>query len=119
MKKLAITIAGAVSLGAYEAGVMYELLQALKTHNIGIDQRGGDADEKFIIDVVCGASAGALNIALIAQKLLFQPSRLEDASDNDLYLPWVRDVDLTGLLALSADENPQLSILSSDFVELI
>ncbi len=32
-KRLAITIAGAVSLGSYEAGVLYEVLKALSDHN--------------------------------------------------------------------------------------
>jgi hypothetical protein len=32
-KRLAITIAGAVSLGSYEAGVLYELLRAIRTYN--------------------------------------------------------------------------------------
>jgi hypothetical protein len=32
-KRLAITIAGAVSLGSYEAGVLYEVLDAIHQHN--------------------------------------------------------------------------------------
>jgi hypothetical protein len=32
-KKLAPTIAGAVSLGSYEAGVLYEVLDAIDQHN--------------------------------------------------------------------------------------
>ena len=32
-KRLAITIAGAVSLGSYEAGVLYEVLDAI--HQVG------------------------------------------------------------------------------------
>jgi hypothetical protein len=32
-KRLAITIAGAVSLGSYEAGVLYELLEAVRLYN--------------------------------------------------------------------------------------
>jgi len=32
-KKLAITIAGAVSLGSYEAGVLYEIIRTIKHHN--------------------------------------------------------------------------------------
>lgn len=32
-KRLAITIAGAVSLGSYEAGVLWEVLEAVRQHN--------------------------------------------------------------------------------------
>jgi hypothetical protein len=32
-KRLAITIAGAVSLCSYEAGVLYEVLDAIHQHN--------------------------------------------------------------------------------------
>ena len=32
-KKLSMTIAGAVSLGSYESGVAFEILDALSQHN--------------------------------------------------------------------------------------
>ena len=32
-KRLAVTVAGAVSLGSYEAGVLYEVLDAIHQHN--------------------------------------------------------------------------------------
>ncbi len=32
-RKLAIAISGAVSLGSYEAGVMYKVLEAIAAHN--------------------------------------------------------------------------------------
>jgi hypothetical protein len=113
MKTLAITISGAVSLGAYEAGVMFELLQALGEHNVATPA------DQIVIDVLTGASAGGMTAVILAQKLLFQSDRLGDPADNDLYLPWVRDIDLTGLLALRSDEAEKLSILSSDLVEAI
>ena len=31
-KKLSVTVSGAVSLGSYEAGVMYEIIHAIKEH---------------------------------------------------------------------------------------
>jgi hypothetical protein len=36
-KRLAITIAGAVSLGSYEAGVLYEILRAVRFNNENTD----------------------------------------------------------------------------------
>ena len=111
MKSLAITISGAVSLGAYEAGVMYEMLRALAAHNS--DPR----NEPIVIDVLTGASAGGMTAVILAQKLLFQSERLRDADDNDLYLPWVADVDVSTLLELGPSESADLSILSSDLIE--
>ena len=111
MKRLAITISGAVSLGAYEAGVMYELLRALESHN------ANHPTDQILIDVLTGASAGGMTAAILAQKLLFQPDRLREVSNNDLYLPWVKDIDLSNLLKLKADESEFLSIFSSDLVE--
>jgi hypothetical protein len=39
-KRLAITISGAVSLGSYEAGVLFEVLRALKENNISSSGHG-------------------------------------------------------------------------------
>lgn len=57
-QKLAITISGAVSLGSYEAGVLYEIFEALRRHNEHVDVLAGKAP-KVVINVLCGASAGA------------------------------------------------------------
>ena len=54
-KRLAITIAGAVSLGSYEAGVLYEVLDAIHQHNC---VPGTPDEERIEIDVLTGASAG-------------------------------------------------------------
>lgn len=116
MKKLAITISGAVSLGAFEAGVMYEILRALKQHN---NDPRTTADQKIVIDVLTGASAGGMTAAIAAQKLLFDAGALDDVSHNAFYLPWVVDINLAGLLALNFDEPASASILSSQLVESI
>ncbi len=115
-KRLAVTIAGAVSLGSFEAGVLYELLSGLKRHN----ENPATSDANRIeIDVLTGASAGGMTATIAAQKLLFDSSALDGAYRNSFYRPWVMDVDLDGLLALQAHEDPSHSIFSSDFVEAI
>ena len=69
VKYLALTIAGAVSLGSYEAGAMYEILDAIRQHN---DDPTTVANGDFIrIDVLSGASAGGMTASILAQKLLF------------------------------------------------
>lgn len=46
-KKLAVVISGAVSLGSYEAGVMYEVLEAIARHN----ENAKSNKERIEIDV--------------------------------------------------------------------
>ena len=67
-KKLAITISGAVSLGSYEAGVLYEVLDAVCQHN---NDPATIADDRIVIDVLTGASAGGMTAIVLAQKLLY------------------------------------------------
>ena len=114
--RLAVTLSGAVSLGSYEAGVLYEVLYALKQHN---QQPSLSEDQKIYIDVLTGASAGGLSIALAAQKLLYEADALADPYDNPLYHAWVTDIDIAGLLNLQPDESPSCSIFSSDLVETL
>jgi predicted acylesterase/phospholipase RssA len=56
-KRLAITIAGAVSLGSYEAGVLFEVLEAVQRYN---NDPITAADDRIVIDVLSGASAGEM-----------------------------------------------------------
>jgi hypothetical protein len=112
--RLAITVAGAVSLGSYEAGVLYEVLDALAQHNAGLAD-----DEKILVDVLTGASAGGMSATVLAQKLMFEADSLTDPYNNALYRAWVQDIDIKGLLALQHGEDPAHSLLSSDLVETI
>jgi predicted acylesterase/phospholipase RssA len=110
-QKLAIAISGAVSLGSYEAGVMYEMIEAIAQHNSHPDTT---EEQRIEVDVVTGASAGAMTACILVQKLLFEAEALRQPYANALYGPWVEDVDIKGLLKLRDSENPNLSILSSD-----
>jgi hypothetical protein len=114
-KKLAITIAGAVSLGSYESGVAFEVLDALGQHNQWADANG-QPDERIEIDVLTGASAGGMTAAIIAQRLLFDGLSMSQPYNNPLYNAWVSTVDIVGLLARDLNEDVTHSVLSSDFV---
>jgi hypothetical protein len=128
-KYLAVTIAGAVSLGAYEAGATYEILDAVRQHNEHPDTvKNGD----FIrIDVLTGASAGGMTAAILAQKLLYQKNTFVDANgdsspyDNPLYNTWVKTISLAGLLnatdkPISEGGDPaKLSLLASSLIDKI
>lgn len=114
-KKLAITISGAVSLGSYESGVAFEILDALAQHNAWA-AANNLPDQRIEIDVLTGASAGGMTVAMIAQRLFYDGASMNQPYDNPLYNAWVATVDITGLLARGATENVTHSVLSSDFV---
>ncbi len=114
-KKLAITISGAVSLGSYESGVAFEILDALAQHNAWAAASNLPA-ERIEIDVLTGASAGGMTVAMIAQRLFYDGASMGQPYDNPLYNAWVTTVDIAGLLARGRSENVTQSVLSSDFV---
>ena len=127
-KHLAITIAGAVSLGSYEAGALYELLEAIRQHNGKVQAE--DDGQPIYVDVLTGASAGGMTAAILAQKLLFDgPSFVNAASDpqwnNPLYDTWVKRITLSDLLATEDEpiadggDPALLSLLSSQLIETI
>jgi predicted acylesterase/phospholipase RssA len=113
-KRLAITLSGAVSLGSYEAGVLYEVLYAIGQHN---QNPQTTEDEKIYIDVLTGASAGGMSVALAASKLLYDADDLSDPYQNALYKAWVVDIDVDALLAFQKDEPSDCSIFSSDLID--
>jgi hypothetical protein len=117
-KKLAITIAGAVSLGSYESGVAFEVLDALSQHNQWADENNCP-EERIELDVLTGASAGGMTVAMIAQRLLFDGPAMSEPYDNPLYNAWVKGVDIVGLLARGSDEPVTHSVLSSDLISEI
>jgi predicted acylesterase/phospholipase RssA len=106
-------VSGAVSLGSYEAGVLYEVLYAIGQHNQSPDT---SADDKIYIDVLTGASAGGMSVALAAQKLLHDADALNDPYNNTLYQAWVVDIDIDQLLALEPQEPSDASLFSSDLI---
>ncbi len=114
-RKLAITIAGAVSLGSYESGVAFEVLDAVAQHNEWANANQLP-DQRIEIDVLAGASAGGMTSAMIAQRLLFDGPSMSEPYSNPLYDAWVQDVDIVGLLARQKDEDETHSVFSSDLV---
>lgn len=112
--KVAIAISGAVSLGSYEAGTMYEIINAIKLHN-----ESNPPDQHIKIDVMTGASAGGMTAALTAQKLLYESHSLTEPLTNVGYLAWVKKVHIDGLLTAHDNDNENTSILSSGFVDSI
>ncbi len=115
-QKLAIAISGAVSLGSFESGVMYEIIEAIAQHNL---HPNTTEDQKIVIDVITGASAGAMTAAIVAQKLLLEADKLRDPYQNHIYRAWVEEADIQTLLQFGKEDNPDMAILSSGFVQQV
>lgn len=115
-KRLSITIAGAVSLGSYEAGVLYEVLDAIHQYN---NDAQTSQDDRIVVDVMTGASAGGMTAVILAQKLLYAADEFRGPYDNPLYNTWVKRISLSGLQATADDEHALNSIFSSDLIEQI
>ncbi len=119
-KYIAITVAGAVSLGCYEAGVLYEILEAIAQHNE--DSQTQAKKDYIFIDVITGASAGGMSSTILAQNLLWNGQSFRNPATNPLYLPWVTTISLDGLLTSLPGDNQVMgvrSILSSALIDEI
>src|SRR5260221_1857653 len=102
VRKLALTLSGAASLGSFEAGVLTELLY-------GLDYWSAHGGPQYGIDVLTGASAGAMTSALVAPALYNYPARA------NLYRAWVEDIDIRLLVR----QPPVDAILSRGVIEEI
>jgi predicted acylesterase/phospholipase RssA len=102
-RRLAVTIKGGVSLGAYEAGVITEILNIIEYNNTN----GGTP---WYIDAIAGASAGAITGALLAQILAGSGNvaLLHDA--------WIEGISLETLASNAQSAN---TILDSNAVSVL
>lgn len=117
-KRLSVVISGAVSLGSYEAGVMYELLEAIALSNERLREVDPDRypQERVVIDVITGASAGAMTAGILAQQLMFHGQALRQPYTNPLYEAWVKKINIDELL--SVDERlHKYSLLSTEVID--
>jgi Patatin-like phospholipase len=83
-RRLAITIKGAISLGAYEAGAIAETLRLIAFNNA---QPGATP---WYVDAACGASAGSITSAMVAAALVRNDTGV-------LHRTWVSSVSLATL----------------------
>ncbi|MEL7059338.1 MAG: patatin-like phospholipase family protein [Acidobacteriota bacterium] len=101
--RVGLVFAGAVSAGAYTAGVLDFLIQALDTWEAA--KATGDEDvppHRVLLKVMSGASAGAMTAGLAAMTLHHELEHVQSpvagTTGNVLYDTWVRGIDLTNLL---------------------
>lgn len=114
-QKLAIAISGTVSLSSYEAGVLYEVVEAIAQHNCHPDTA---AEQRIEIDVVTGVSAGTMTACILTQKLMFEAEALRQPHANALYEPWVEDLDITEMLKPHSAKDLSSIFLSERMAEI-
>jgi hypothetical protein len=129
--RIGLCMAGAVSAGAYTAGVMDYLLEALAEW----DKRRGEPgvpNHTVTIPIIGGASAGGMTALLAASTFnnrltpvpLPDPGKLLDEHpENKLYHSWVDliDRDMFPHMLETSDIKPGkiVSVLNSDFIDRI
>lgn len=103
---IGLTLAGAISAGAYTAGVVDFLIEALDAWEKAKRDKSVDAPRHSVgLRVVSGASAGSITAAILGGclKYNFPHVRKKDvdssfASGNPLYDSWVNKIDIKYLL---------------------
>ncbi len=135
---IALNMAGAVSAGAYTAGVLDFLIEAVdEWYDARESQRalhGEDIESwdvpahEVILDVLSGASAGGMCAAISSVALredfdhVHQTGQPAGAATNRLYQGWVQTIDILPLLGtadLPDKDGPVHSLLDSTPIEKI
>jgi hypothetical protein len=131
--ELGLVMAGAVSAGAYTAGVLDFLFEALDAWEQARREHPEETpDHRVEVRVITGTSAGGIAAGLAAM-LPFtghhpirdlaaarDVSKPRNAERNLLYRSWVRDIDLVDLLATGdLGEEVVPSLLNGDAVEQV
>lgn len=128
--EIGLVLAGTISAGAYSAGVIDFLLQALDAWDTEkTSSPGAVPDHQVKLRVVSGASGGAITAALLARALaggcrpvtdpqqppdgpVADPMQPQPVFANPLYATWVRSIDIKHLLD-SKDLEPKAAPLRS------
>jgi len=101
--ELGLTLSGAVSAGAYTAGVLDEIFEALDEWDTERRIRSDVPDHRVELRVMAGASAGGM-CAAIASATLGRPVPTNSES-SALRKAWVERIDIQQLLTV--DERPK------------
>ena len=122
---LGINMAGAVSAGAYTAGVLDFLTEALERWYAAKSANGAVPRHDVQIDVFSGASAGGMCAAISAVMLQGAFEHIHDSSrtntTNRFYEGWVNQIDIQPLLGTD-DLNgggAVISLLDSTIIDAI
>lgn len=117
--RIGINMAGAISAGAYTAGVFDFLLEALQEWEKAKLQNQPVPNHSVSIEVLSGASAGGMCSGMGALSLYDETDRRPNPSR--LYGAWVQDIDISDLLKSDdlTGESPVLSVLDCTALDKI
>lgn len=107
--EVALVLGGTVSAGAYTAGVLDYLIEALDAWTLA--KHTGDADappHELVISTIAGASGGAVNGAIFARAMSWSFPHGESES-NPFYNLWINRVQLKELLSSSPDADKSIA----------
>ncbi len=112
--RLGINMAGAVSAGAYTAGVFDFLVEALDAWQTSKNNHEPVPMHKASIEVLSGASAGGMCAAIATAALFDDPARKQ----TKFYQAWVKSIDIKSLISQTdLDSGPLRSLLNSDILD--
>ena len=107
--RLVLVMGGGVSLGSYAAGALTELFYALEA-----TQHGGNGHRRIQIDVITGASAGAMSAAVFARALT-----ADRADIGRLREAWVDRISIDELTRRNGTPFDPLALLSAAVIDEI
>jgi hypothetical protein len=123
--EIGLVMAGAVSAGAYTAGVVDYLIEVLDTWDQARKAGKNVPMHDVKIKVLTGASAGGMTAAISIAELLNRPSMPDGKVPSDykslLYQAWVEKIDISHLLKTNdlKEDNQIKSLLDSTIIEEI
>jgi len=123
--KLGINMAGAISAGAYTAGVLDFLTEALDAWYAAKARGEIVPEHDVVIEVFSGASAGGMCAAISAVQLQQDFEHIQDVeksgTTNRLFESWVNKIDIQQLLKTAdlAKNSSVISLLDSSIIDEI
>jgi Patatin-like phospholipase len=123
--KLGINMAGAISAGAYTAGVLDFLTEALDAWYAAKARGEIVPEHDVVIEVFSGASAGGMCAAISAVLLQLDFEHIQDVeksgTTNRLFESWVNKIDIQQLLKTEdlAKNSSVISLLDSSIIDEI
>ena len=123
--KIGVNMAGAISAGAYTAGVLDFLTEALDEWYKARSRGEAVLSHDVLIEVLAGASAGGMCAAISAAMLQEDFEHISDTAKrgtrNVLYESWVNRIDIRELLKTSdlKSGKPVVSLLDPEIIEQI
>lgn len=123
--ELGLVMAGAISAGAYTAGVMDFVIEALDSYYAARERADWTGPRHGVkVPVLAGASAGGMTSAISAVHFMHDIAHQRPGNDtaspksNQLYNSWVREIDIRKLLGTRDIEKRRAVVSALDSTAL-